>query len=166
MTEVMSRLAEVERDVQGLVEALPDVRFLASEYSTGPAHGRAEATGEVHPSPRPAHAIASAWLTSGFSDPSTAPQLPEQWNPAPSRGGTPVFGLHSLSPRRESGPLTPSADRREHQVRVVAEGRALEVPGGVVEHVAVAQHSGQLRGHTDYGIVPRFRGPGRGCRGR
>ncbi|MDX3365016.1 endonuclease NucS [Streptomyces sp. ME02-6987-2C] len=43
MTEVMPRLAEVEADVQGLVEAhmetLLGVRFLASEYSTGPVHG-------------------------------------------------------------------------------------------------------------------------------
>lgn len=43
MTEVMPRLAEIEADVQGLVEAhmetLLGVRFLASEYSTGPAHG-------------------------------------------------------------------------------------------------------------------------------
>ncbi|MGW2477933.1 DUF5655 domain-containing protein [Streptomyces sp. NPDC001665] len=43
MTEVMPRLAEVEADVQGRVEAhmetLLGVRFLASEYSTGPVHG-------------------------------------------------------------------------------------------------------------------------------
>lgn len=43
MSEVMPRLAEVEADVQGLVEAhmetLLGVRFLASEYSTGPVHG-------------------------------------------------------------------------------------------------------------------------------
>ncbi|WP_184931857.1 DUF5655 domain-containing protein [Streptomyces nymphaeiformis] len=43
VTEVMSRLAEVEADVQGLVEAhmetLLGVRFLASEYTTGPVHG-------------------------------------------------------------------------------------------------------------------------------
>ncbi|MEU8936328.1 DUF5655 domain-containing protein [Streptomyces sp. NPDC048409] len=43
MTEVTPRLAEVEADVQGLVEAhmetLLGVRFLASEYSTGPVHG-------------------------------------------------------------------------------------------------------------------------------
>ncbi|WP_405928145.1 DUF5655 domain-containing protein [Streptomyces griseus] len=43
MTEVVPRLAEVEADVQGLVEAhmekLLGVRFLASEYSTGPLHG-------------------------------------------------------------------------------------------------------------------------------
>ncbi|KUJ68678.1 transporter [Streptomyces albus subsp. albus] len=43
VTEVMSRLAEVEADVQSLVEAhmetLLGVRFLASEYSTGPVHG-------------------------------------------------------------------------------------------------------------------------------
>ncbi|MER5813886.1 DUF5655 domain-containing protein [Streptomyces californicus] len=43
MTEVVPRLAEVEADVQGLVEAhmetLLGVRFLASEYSTGPVHG-------------------------------------------------------------------------------------------------------------------------------
>ncbi|MET8658702.1 DUF5655 domain-containing protein [Streptomyces griseus] len=43
MTEVMPRLAEVEADVQGLVEAhmetLLGVRFLASEYGTGPVHG-------------------------------------------------------------------------------------------------------------------------------
>ncbi|GAA5004977.1 hypothetical protein GCM10023257_58070 [Streptomyces hyderabadensis] len=42
MTEVMPRLAEIEADVQGLVEAhmetLLGVRFLASEYSTGPVH--------------------------------------------------------------------------------------------------------------------------------
>ena len=40
VTEVTRRLAEVEADVQGLVEAhmetLLGVRFLASEYSTGP----------------------------------------------------------------------------------------------------------------------------------
>ncbi|WP_217201491.1 DUF5655 domain-containing protein [Streptomyces buecherae] len=43
MTEVMPRLAEIEADVQGFVEThmetLLGVRFLASEYSTGPAHG-------------------------------------------------------------------------------------------------------------------------------
>ncbi|MFH9957404.1 DUF5655 domain-containing protein [Streptomyces roseolus] len=43
VTEVMPRLAEVEADVQGLVEAhmetLLGVRFLASEYTTGPVHG-------------------------------------------------------------------------------------------------------------------------------
>ena len=43
VTEVTPRLAEVEADVQGLVEAhmetLLGVRFLASEYSTGPVHG-------------------------------------------------------------------------------------------------------------------------------
>ncbi|MFF3849659.1 DUF5655 domain-containing protein [Streptomyces sp. NPDC002328] len=43
MTEVVPRLAEVEADVQRLVEThmetLLGVRFLASEYSTGPVHG-------------------------------------------------------------------------------------------------------------------------------
>ncbi|RST20458.1 transporter [Streptomyces sp. WAC04770] len=43
MTEVMPRLAEIEAEVQGLVEAhmetLLGVRFLASEYGTGPVHG-------------------------------------------------------------------------------------------------------------------------------
>ncbi|MFE9308080.1 DUF5655 domain-containing protein [Streptomyces sp. NPDC006706] len=43
VTEVMPRLAEVESEVQGLVEAnmemLLGVRFLASEYSIGPVHG-------------------------------------------------------------------------------------------------------------------------------
>ncbi|ODA74480.1 hypothetical protein APS67_001140 [Streptomyces sp. AVP053U2] len=43
MTEVMPRLAEIEADVQSLVEAhmetLLGVRFLVSEYSTGPVHG-------------------------------------------------------------------------------------------------------------------------------
>lgn len=43
VTEVGSRLAEVEADVQDLVEAnleaMLGVRFLASEYSTGPVHG-------------------------------------------------------------------------------------------------------------------------------
>ncbi len=43
VTEVTPRLAEVEADVQGLVEmhmeTLLGVRFLASEYSTGPVHG-------------------------------------------------------------------------------------------------------------------------------
>ncbi|MFD7013683.1 DUF5655 domain-containing protein [Streptomyces sp. NPDC059928] len=43
MTEVMPRLAEIETDVQGLVEThmetLLGVRFLASEYGTGPVHG-------------------------------------------------------------------------------------------------------------------------------
>ncbi|MFD8847579.1 DUF5655 domain-containing protein [Streptomyces sp. NPDC059604] len=42
-TEVVPYLAEAEADVQGLVEAhmgtLLGVRFLASEYSTGPVHG-------------------------------------------------------------------------------------------------------------------------------
>ncbi|MYX27100.1 hypothetical protein GTY75_10540 [Streptomyces sp. SID8381] len=42
-TEVVPRLAEVEADVQGLVETsmetLLGVRFLASEYGTGPVHG-------------------------------------------------------------------------------------------------------------------------------
>ncbi|TFI24997.1 DUF5655 domain-containing protein [Streptomyces sp. 4R-3d] len=43
VTEVAPRLAVVESDVQGLVEAhmesLLGVRFLASEYGTGPVHG-------------------------------------------------------------------------------------------------------------------------------
>lgn len=43
VTEVMQRLAEAEADVQSLVEgameAMLGARFLASEYSTGPAHG-------------------------------------------------------------------------------------------------------------------------------
>lgn len=43
MAEVMPRLAEIEADVQSLVEAhmetLLGVRFLASEYGTGPMHG-------------------------------------------------------------------------------------------------------------------------------
>ncbi|MFI0743032.1 DUF5655 domain-containing protein [Streptomyces sp. NPDC021100] len=43
VTEVASRLAEAEADVQDLVEAnleaMLGVRFLASEYSTGPVHG-------------------------------------------------------------------------------------------------------------------------------
>ncbi|MFE1199566.1 DUF5655 domain-containing protein [Streptomyces olivaceoviridis] len=43
MTEVVPRLAEIEADVQGLIEAnmetLLGVRFLASEYGTGPVHG-------------------------------------------------------------------------------------------------------------------------------
>ncbi|WP_105968113.1 DUF5655 domain-containing protein [Streptomyces geranii] len=43
MTEVVPRLADVEVDVQGLVEAhmvaLLGVRFLVSEYGTGPVHG-------------------------------------------------------------------------------------------------------------------------------
>ncbi|MGP8298264.1 DUF5655 domain-containing protein [Streptomyces inhibens] len=43
VTEVVPRLAEVEADVQGLIEAHMEttlgVRFLASEYSTGPVHG-------------------------------------------------------------------------------------------------------------------------------
>ncbi|ALO97712.1 DUF5655 domain-containing protein [Streptomyces griseosporeus] len=42
-TEVAPRLAEVEADVQGMVElhmeTLLGVRFLVSEYSTGPVHG-------------------------------------------------------------------------------------------------------------------------------
>ncbi|MBP5935464.1 hypothetical protein [Streptomyces acidiscabies] len=43
MIEVIPRFAEVEADVQGLVEShmetLLGVRFLASEYSTGRVHG-------------------------------------------------------------------------------------------------------------------------------
>lgn len=43
VTEVAPRLAEVEADVQDLVEAhmqtMLGVRFLASEYGTGPVHG-------------------------------------------------------------------------------------------------------------------------------
>ncbi len=43
VTEVTPRLAEAEADVQGLVEGAMEtmlgVRFLASEYSTGPVHG-------------------------------------------------------------------------------------------------------------------------------
>ncbi|MEW1675344.1 DUF5655 domain-containing protein [Streptomyces noursei] len=43
VTEVTPRLAEVEADVQDLIEAKMEtmlgVRFLASEYSTGPVHG-------------------------------------------------------------------------------------------------------------------------------
>lgn len=43
MNEVVPRLAEVESDVQHLIEAhmetMLGVRFLASEYSTGPVHG-------------------------------------------------------------------------------------------------------------------------------
>ncbi|MEU8522212.1 DUF5655 domain-containing protein [Streptomyces sp. NPDC048577] len=50
VTEVMPRLAEAEADVQRLVEAnmeaLLGVRFLASEYSTGPVHaGRIDSLG-------------------------------------------------------------------------------------------------------------------------
>ncbi|MGA5711379.1 transporter [Streptomyces cellulosae] len=43
VTEVIPRFAEVEADIQGIVEAhmetMLGVRFLASEYSTGPVHG-------------------------------------------------------------------------------------------------------------------------------
>ncbi len=43
MTEVVLRLADTEADVQSLVESnmqeLLGVRFLASEYGTGPVHG-------------------------------------------------------------------------------------------------------------------------------
>ncbi|MET9373952.1 DUF5655 domain-containing protein [Streptomyces sp. NPDC002992] len=43
MTEVTPRLAEAEADVQALVESAMEqmlgVRFLATEYSTGPVHG-------------------------------------------------------------------------------------------------------------------------------
>lgn len=43
VTEAVPRLAEIEADVQGLIEAHMEVmlgmRFLASEYSTGPVHG-------------------------------------------------------------------------------------------------------------------------------
>ena len=43
VTEVVPRLAEVAADVQGLIEAhmetMLGVRFLASDYSTGPVHG-------------------------------------------------------------------------------------------------------------------------------
>ncbi|GCD41889.1 transporter [Streptomyces paromomycinus] len=43
VAEVAPRLAEVEADVQHLIEAhmetMLGVRFLASEYSTGPVHG-------------------------------------------------------------------------------------------------------------------------------
>ncbi|MFF6783677.1 DUF5655 domain-containing protein [Streptomyces sp. NPDC012510] len=43
VTEVAPRLADVETDVQNLIEAhmetMLGVRFLASEYSTGPVHG-------------------------------------------------------------------------------------------------------------------------------
>ncbi|MEU6144143.1 DUF5655 domain-containing protein [Streptomyces sp. NPDC047081] len=43
VSEVTPRLADVEADVQGLIEAhmetLLGVRFLASEYGTGPVHG-------------------------------------------------------------------------------------------------------------------------------
>lgn len=43
VTEITPRLAEVEADVQDLIEAhmetMLGVRFLASEYSTGPVHG-------------------------------------------------------------------------------------------------------------------------------
>ncbi|MFD8062002.1 DUF5655 domain-containing protein [Streptomyces cyaneofuscatus] len=50
VTEVVSRLAEVKADVQGLVEAhmetLLGVRFLASECTTGPVHeGRIDSLG-------------------------------------------------------------------------------------------------------------------------
>ncbi|MEU2911933.1 hypothetical protein ACFYM3_13510 [Streptomyces massasporeus] len=50
MAEVTPRLAEVEADVQGLVEAhmetLLGVPFLASEYGTGPVHaGRIDSLG-------------------------------------------------------------------------------------------------------------------------
>lgn len=50
MTEVTPRLAEAEADVQVLVEAhmetLLGVRFLASEYGTGPVHaGRIDSLG-------------------------------------------------------------------------------------------------------------------------
>ncbi|MGQ4438657.1 transporter, partial [Streptomyces violaceoruber] len=43
VTEVVPRLAEVEAEMQDLVEAhmetLLGVRFLASEYGTGPLYG-------------------------------------------------------------------------------------------------------------------------------
>ncbi len=66
-----------------------------------------------HRGPRPARPTTRPSLTSGFPVPSTAHPHPEQWNPAPSRGDTRVFGLHGLSPRHKNGPPTPSADRHE-----------------------------------------------------
>lgn len=43
----------------------------------------------------------------------TAAQRSKQWNPAPPRGDTRALDLHSLRPRLENGPSTPSADRHE-----------------------------------------------------
>lgn len=51
-----------------------------------------------------------AWMRTA---PSTAPPDPEQWNPAPTRGDTRAAALPTLSPARENGPPTPSADRHE-----------------------------------------------------
>lgn len=62
VTELVPRLAEVEADVQDLVEAhmeaMLGVRFLASEYSTGPVDSPPEGSLRT---PKPGLAAACAW---------------------------------------------------------------------------------------------------------
>ncbi|GED90798.1 hypothetical protein TNCT6_78830 [Streptomyces sp. 6-11-2] len=80
----------------------------------GPPPGPALALDQPHHHcPRPARAPAEPRLTDGFPVPATAPQHPEQWNPAPPRGDTRASALPSPSPPRENGPPTPSTDRHE-----------------------------------------------------
>lgn len=102
------------------------------------AAGQLVTTGRpAHPSPRPTLALAQSHhcrprparptseprLTSRPTTPPTAPPDPEQWNPAPTRGDTRAAALPTLSPARENGPPTPSADRHETS-RLGADGKA------------------------------------------
>ncbi|MFF8912853.1 hypothetical protein ACF08M_05870 [Streptomyces sp. NPDC015032] len=109
---LQSRLATVldeeRRAFAALVQPIRLLEAAAVRVLPEPALDRSH-----HRSPRPAHPTARLWLTSGFPVPTTAPQHPEQWNPAPPRGDTRALGLHSLSPRHENGPPNLSADRHE-----------------------------------------------------
>jgi hypothetical protein len=66
-----------------------------------------------HHSSRTAHSSAEARLTSDFTSLRGAPPLPEQWNPAPTRGDTRAVGLPGISLRKRNGPPTESADRQD-----------------------------------------------------
>ncbi|WSB67115.1 hypothetical protein OG863_03525 [Streptomyces decoyicus] len=66
VTEVAPRLAEVEADMQGLIEAhmemMLGVRFLASEYNTGPVHGgRIDSLGIDENGARSSWSTSAAW---------------------------------------------------------------------------------------------------------
>lgn len=102
-------------------------------------------------------------MTSRFPAPTTAPQHPEQWNPAPPRGDTRAPGLHHLSPQHEKGPPTPSADRHETSRLVgaavgagiggglairgarIAGDKAIEAAERAEQRAAIAEHQHWLR---------------------
>jgi hypothetical protein len=96
-----------------------------------------------HRSPRPAHPPAQPRLTSGFPVPPTAPQHPEQRNPARPRGATRVMSLPSLSPQHENGPPTPSADHH-------ARSRLGVLSATGVQWSSVRAHQA-VNGHGRYG---------------